>query len=147
MRKSNLQDLKNIPRVVLDTNVLVSGCLNPNSPSGKILSLLTKPGLLEISISREILLEYSEVLHRKKFDLSKEKINYVLQIIFECALMVSPKRKLEITLDPDDNKFLECALEGSVNFIITGNKKHYPFSEFRGTKIVSPSEFLTIFKF
>ena len=41
-----------------------------------------------------------------------------------------------------DNRILECALKAKVDFIITGNKKHFPFEEFKGSKIVTPREFI-----
>ncbi len=135
MQKFKNIEKKNVPRVVLDTNVFISGILN----------LLTKPSFLNLLISEDIFLEYFEVIHRRKFGLSKAKVNHALKVISEHALFFSPKQRLDITPDPGDNKFLECAVEGKASFIVTGNKRHYPFSEFQGVKIVSPAEFLSFF--
>lgn len=143
MQKFKSIEEKNVLRAVLDTNIIISGILNPKGPSGKILFFLAEQESFDLLISREIFLEYFEVLHRKKFGLSKTKIDYTLKLISEQALIISPKQKLEAALDSDDNKFLECALEGKASFVVTGNKKHYPFLEFQGIRIASPSEFLS----
>lgn len=147
MQKSKTIEEKSVPRIVLDTNVFISGILNPHGLPGKILNLLTEPGSFNLLISEEIFLEYSEVIQRRKFGLSKAKVSHALKVIFKHAFVLSPKQKLNITPDPDDNKFLECAVEGMASFIVTGNKKHYPFSEFQGVKIVSPEEFLSFLGF
>jgi predicted nucleic acid-binding protein len=55
-------------------------------------------------------------------------------------LILSPA----ILLDEPDNRFLECAKTASAHYLVTGNKKHFPFPEFKGTKIVSPAEFAAL---
>jgi predicted nucleic acid-binding protein len=63
--------------------------------------------------------------------------------IKEKAIMVNPTKGLSIVkIDESDNRILECALKGGVDFIITGNKRHFPFEEFRGSKLVTPREFI-----
>jgi uncharacterized protein len=95
-------------------------------------------------LSEAIFKEYYEVLRRKSLGLSVDKINSALKFIIELALMVFPTEKFNLSPDPDDNKFLECAAAGKANFLVTGNKKHFPLPEFQGTKIIYPSEFLAI---
>jgi len=53
--------------------------------------------------------------------------------------MVRPSQEVSRAPDEPDNRFLECALEARADYLVTGNKKHFPFSEFEGTKIVSPA--------
>jgi predicted nucleic acid-binding protein len=66
-----------------------------------------------------------------------EKIN-------QKAIMVKPTKELDLLkADKSDNRILECALKAKVDFIITGNKKHFPFEEFKGSKIVTPREFIS----
>ena len=55
---------------------------------------------------------------------------------------MKPKGKITEANDPDDNKFLECALEANADFLITGNKKHFPLKSFHRTRIVSPRDFI-----
>lgn len=131
-------------KIVIDTNVIISGVISSKGPPGKILYLLSDmESKIEILISEEIFEEYRVVLLRPKFSFPKETIINTLAFFNVNAIFIYPFRKLNVTLDPDDNKFLECAVTGQADFLITGNKKHYPFSEFEGTKIVTPAEFLS----
>lgn len=133
-------------KVVLDTNVLVSALLKPDSTPELVVSLILGKRV-RLCLSHSIFDEYQEVLGRKKFQkLDPEKINRLLSRLEAQARWVTPKVHLEITeLDPDDNKFLECAGEAKAEFLITGNKKHFPFEDFKKTRIVSPAEFLEAF--
>lgn len=137
---------KSLPRVVVDTNVLISGLLTPDSPSGRILSLVTEPNTFTLVISQEIFVEYAEVASRRKFQFSKPKLEKAMRLIVEHSLNVSPCYSLDVAVEPTDNKFLECALEGNASFLVTENRKHFPFTRFRGVKILSPSEFLSFFE-
>lgn len=132
-------------KIVLDTNVFISGFLSPQNPPGRIILYLTEPGLLKLIISDEIFDEYKNVMKRKKFNMERAKINYALRLIQEIAITVNPKKKLTIVQDVADNKFFECALEGKAEYIITGDIKHIQkLKEYKNIKIVSPSGFLTI---
>jgi len=130
-------------KAVLDTNVLVSALLKPDSTPELVISLILGKRV-RLCLSDPIFTEYQEVLGRKKFQkLDPEKVKRLLVRLKDLARWVTPKVHLEIIeLDPDDNKFLECAGEARANFLITGNKKHFPFEEFKKTRIVSPAEFL-----
>ena len=57
--------------------------------------------------------------------------------------MVVPSKKVEATSDPDDNMFLECALEARADFVVTGNLRHFP-SKFQDIRVVSPRQFLSV---
>jgi predicted nucleic acid-binding protein len=58
-------------------------------------------------------------------------------------VMVTPTRELEVLKeDETDNRILECAAKAKVDFVITGNKRHFPFEDFKGSKIVTPREFI-----
>jgi predicted nucleic acid-binding protein len=58
--------------------------------------------------------------------------------------MVYPTERARSALDEADNRFLECAEEAKAHYLVTGNKKHFPFPEFKGTQIVSPAEFAAL---
>lgn len=139
---------KNKPiKIVLDTNILISGFLNPHNPPGRILFHLTEPGLLKLLISDEILAKYEGVLKRKKFNLDKSKIIYALTLIENISIKTTPKEKLNITDDKDDNKFFECAIEGNADFLISGDIKHVQkIKKYKGIKVISPAEFINILK-
>ena len=146
MPKSSATAKKNTPKIVLDTNVLVSGVLTPDGSPGKILLLLTKPDAVRLLVSPEILTEYLEVLTREKFGLQFETVAFLLHNLAGLAENVIPKQKLDLLPDPDDNKFLECAVEGKTSYLITGNIKHFPFTIYKQVRIITPATFIKNFK-
>ena len=96
-------------RLVLDTNIVVSAALKPNGLQRTVFLLaITKPARLYVSST--ILSEYQDVLSRPKLHIRKGLRQQLLQLINSRAHLIAPSCPLEITEDPDDNKFLECAL-------------------------------------
>lgn len=132
-------------KIVLDTNVLVSGLLTPFGPSGKIVRMVSA-GELILYIDARILSEYQEVLHRPKFKFNKDHISTLLDFIKLYGQFVSSLLLKNRLPDPDDEPFLEVAIAGKVRSLITGNIVHYPPSSREGIKIFSPSEFLEFFR-
>ncbi|MGA2733066.1 MAG: putative toxin-antitoxin system toxin component, PIN family [Syntrophobacteraceae bacterium] len=132
-------------KVVIDTNVLVSALLKPDSVPELILSLILE-GEMVLCLSEPIATEYEEVLAREKFKkLDRQKVKALLSRFKSQAQMVTPKIHLQVALaDPEDNKFLECAEEAEADFFITGNIKHFPPGKFKGTIILRPAEFLFV---
>lgn len=129
-------------RVVVDTNVLVSALLKPDSLPELILSLIME-GEIILCVSEPIFTEYEAVLAREKFKkLDQRKVKAFLSRLKSQALWASPKIRLQVAKgDPEDNKFLECAEEAKADFFITGNIKHFPLGKFKGTIILRPAEF------
>ncbi|MHC1743988.1 MAG: putative toxin-antitoxin system toxin component, PIN family [Syntrophobacteraceae bacterium] len=132
-------------KVVIDTNVLVSALLKPDSIPELILSLILENRLV-LCLTDPIVAEYEEVFARAKFKkLNRQKVENLIGRLKEQALWVEPKIVFNVTkLDPEDNKFLECALAGQADFLVTGNTKHFPPRGFKKTLIVSPAEFLAV---
>jgi uncharacterized protein len=128
-------------RIVLDTNVLVSGFLYPFSSSGEIVRL-TARGDLQLCYDCRIISEYKEVLLRAKFGFKPNDVcEFISQIESEGFSIISrplPKR----LPDPDDEPFLEAAIEGKVYCLVTGNLKHYPVHIRQNASVFSPAEFL-----
>lgn len=145
LRSGNIEN-KGALRVVIDTNVFISGLLNPHNSPGRIMAIIASPGSVELLVSKAIFLEYSAVIRRDRFRLSREKIDAALRLILEVAIILSPEQSFDLARDPYDNKFLECAYEGKADFLITGNKKHFPFSRFESTEIMTPAEFISFIK-
>lgn len=127
-------------RVVYDTNVIVSAALKPGSLPASLVALAMAK-TVRLFLSPAILEEYEAVLKRPKFRLDRKAIEIFLRDLRNAAVMVRPSQRVTRAPDEPDNRFLECALEAHANCLVTGNKKHFPFSEFEGTKIVSPAEF------
>ena len=129
-------------RVIFDTHVIVSAALYEKSLPALLLSL----GLEEkvrFFVSPALLNEYETVLKRLRFKLGYKETVDLIEKINQKAVMVTPTRELEILKeDETDNRILECAAKAKVDFVITGNKKHFPFEDFKGSKIVTPREFI-----
>ncbi|MFZ0417086.1 MAG: putative toxin-antitoxin system toxin component, PIN family [Candidatus Sulfotelmatobacter sp.] len=127
-------------RLVIDTNVLISAAIKPTGLQRTVLLLaLTKPARLYVS--RSILEEYVEVLGRPELRIRKGPRQQLLQIIKKRSYSVTPIRRLEVTSDPDDNIFLECADAARADYLVTGNQRHFP-KFWKKTKIITPREFI-----
>ena len=112
-------------RLVLNTNILVSAALKPDSLQRTALTLATtKPGRLYVS--QPILDEYSEVLARPELGIRKDLRLQLIQLIRDRSHLVVPSRTLSVTSDADDNIFLECADTARADYLITGNQRHFP---------------------
>lgn len=121
-------------RLVIDTNVLVSAALKPASlQRTTFLLAITKPARLYVS--QPILDEYAEVLARPELRIRKGLRLQLLQLIKNHSHLVAPSHTLEITSDPDDNIFLECADTARADYLITGNQRYFP-------KIISCRDFV-----
>jgi putative PIN family toxin of toxin-antitoxin system len=132
-------------KIVLDTNILVSGLLTPFGPSGEIVRMLFS-GKLILHLDARILSEYRDVLNRPKFKFNKDHIDLLLDFIKQYGQFVSSSPLQNPLPDPDDEPFLEAAIAGNVKTLITGNSVHYPNSLREGINIVSPAEFIDIYR-
>jgi len=132
-------------KIVLDTNVLVSGLLKPFGPSGEIVRMLFS-GELILHMDARILLEYQDVLNRPKFKFNKEYISILIDFIKQYGQFISSSPLKDRLPDPDDEPFLEVAIAGKVKSLITGNTVHYPSLVREGINIFSPSEFLEFYR-
>src|SRR3989338_9547108 len=131
-------------RITLDTNILISAAFWYGY-SHKIVEKVEKKEL-ELILSDEIIKEFEEVLNYKEIQdkiknknlemkLTVEKIRFISKII-------EPKIKLDIVKDDsDDNKILECAKEGTVDFIITNDNHLLKLKEFENIEIMKPEDF------
>jgi putative PIN family toxin of toxin-antitoxin system len=129
-------------RLVVDTNVLISAALKPTGLQRTILLLsITKPARLYVS--KPILEEYGDVLARPELRIRKGLRQQLLQLIQNHSYTVIPKWRLNLTSDPDDNKFLECADASHADYLVTGNQKHFP-KFWKKTKIITPREFISL---
>lgn len=129
-------------RLVIDTNILVSAALKPDGLQRTVLVLaMTRPATLYVS--PVILAEYREVLARGELRIRKGPRQQLLQLLKNRARLVRPVRALQVTKDPDDDKFLECADAARADYLITGNLRHFP-KFWKKTKIISSREFISL---
>jgi putative PIN family toxin of toxin-antitoxin system len=129
-------------RVVLDTNILVSGIFWRGNPY-KILQTCFQ-NKLSLIISPAILEELQDVLRtEKKFELTKNDISSYMRLLISHSTLIEPVQTIDaIKDDPDDNMILECAAEGKADYIISGDKHLLSLNEYSGIKILSAREFL-----
>jgi len=129
-------------RLVIDTNVLISAAINPAGlPRTVLLLAITKPAFLYVSLP--ILEEYGDVLGRPELRIRKGLQQQMLQLIKQHSHILVPTRRFEVTLDPDDNIFLECADAARADYLVTGNQKHFP-RFWKKTKVITPREFISL---
>jgi uncharacterized protein len=132
-------------RIVIDTNVFISSLIGQFGYPYKIFNELVLTGDIRICLSPQLLKEYEEVSQREKFkrlsaDFPK-KAKQLIKALKAIALMVDPQEVITVISDEPDNRVLEIAVAADARAIVTGNKQHFIFEEFRGIQIKSPKEF------
>jgi putative PIN family toxin of toxin-antitoxin system len=126
--------------VVIDTNVLVSAYLG-----GRLETIIVAwiAGKFVLTVSDQIVSEYINVLSRPKFKILRVELDDFAALILSKAEFVSPEESIRvIEADPSDNKFLEAAVAGKVDYIVSGDKHLRDLKEFRGIAVQTPSVFL-----
>jgi len=129
-------------RLVVDTNVLVSAALKPDSlQRTAFLLAITKPARLYVS--EPIVEEYSSVLARPELRIRKGARLQLLDLIRNRSFLVAPRLRLDVASDPDDNLFIECADTARADFLITGNRRHFP-AFWKSTKVITARELIAV---
>jgi len=133
-------------RVTLDTYILISALGWQGGQEHQIVLKCFQRNL-ELVLSPEILAELKQVALRPKFDFSLEDIEDFTTALIECSVFVLPEERISIINDdPKDNIFLETAVAGHVQYILSGYKHLLNLGEFRGIRILQSSEFLALLK-
>jgi uncharacterized protein len=129
-------------RFVIDTNVIVSALIFPSSPPRLAFNKVYDAG--KILASRVTILELEEVVNRKKFDkyISKEKRIQFIAKFFDDVEIIEIVEPVIACRDRKDDKFLELAVNGSADCIVTGDQDLLVLHPFRNINIISPNEFL-----
>ena len=129
-------------RLVIDTNVVVSAVLKPDGLQRAVFLLATtKPARWYVSDA--IMKEYSVVLARPELKIRRSLRLQVIQLIKNHTYSVTPSQLPQVTTDPDDNIFLECADAARADYLVTGNQRHFP-RFWKKTKVIDSREFLDI---
>jgi|WetSurMetagenome_2_1015567.scaffolds.fasta_scaffold332096_3 uncharacterized protein len=128
-------------KIVLDTNVLISGIFWKGPPH-TIMELWIK-GDLQIFVTKKILKEYFEVLNR--MDASGAIAKKWQLLILEKVLVAEEKEIVKLSRDPHDDKFINCALATNASYIVSGDQDLLTLKQIAEIKIVTPTEFLKIY--
>lgn len=130
---------------VIDTNVIIAALLSKKDDTATVQVFRAMlDGRIIPLYHEDILAEYDEVMHRKKFHLKHETIQKFLNAVRQFGVEVFPKPTGEILVDMDDLVFYEVAMEkrDTDAYLVTGNQKHYPIKDF----IVTPARMIEILK-
>ena len=129
-------------RIVADTNLLVSRLLLPQSLPAKAVRKAVDEG--QLLVSDATLGELADVLSRAKFDpyVSLEDRQDFIRVLNRVAERIIVTAPIKACRDPKDDKFLEVALNGEANLILTGDRDLLTLHPFRGVDILSPREYL-----
>jgi putative PIN family toxin of toxin-antitoxin system len=128
-------------RIVLDTNVLVSGLLSELGAPGQILDLLLAGDLLLLHDPR-ILAEYREVVARPELGIAAGQAAEILAFLEQNGESISALPWPHALPDPDDEPFLAVARAGHATGLVTGNLRHFPAALRGGVRVWSPRELI-----
>jgi len=130
------------PKVVVDTNIFVSAHLISNGNPAKVIDCWIE-GDYVLLVSKPIVEEIIRVLHEK--GITTQKIEKLLFLLSQKTIMITSKEEIFVVKnDPSDNKFLECAVLGRANYIVSGDRHLLGLGEYEGIKILTPKEFLDV---
>jgi putative PIN family toxin of toxin-antitoxin system len=131
-------------RIVLDTNVFISSFFGGNPRS---IIDLWKDGRLTLCLSQDVIDEYIEVLGRLGLN-NRPELEELLKLFATGFRIVFTTRtpEIHVVTDPDDDKFIACALALKTGHIISGDKALVDVRQYQGIKIVTPREFLQIIR-
>jgi len=135
-------------KAVIDTNVIVSGLISANSPPGQILRAWRR-NAFELVTSSSLLSELERVLPRAKIASrlrwSSGRLASFMEELRQNTKVVNPLHELEaVAADADDNRVLEAAIEGKVDFIVSGDCHVIDLGEYEGIQIVTPARFIAL---
>jgi uncharacterized protein len=133
-------------RVVLDTNVIISGLLNPSSAPARILNLIQSQQIQAV-MSPQTQAELARVLRypkiQKVLELTAEEANQLAgQITYNCQLIQPTISVSAVTEDEADNRYLEVAVAAEARYLVTGDQHLLKLERYQGIEIVSPATFL-----
>ncbi|MDI6884504.1 MAG: putative toxin-antitoxin system toxin component, PIN family [Hadesarchaea archaeon] len=127
--------------MVLDTNLFIAAYFNRRSSSAKIIDLCLRRKH-ELIFSRRLRREAEAILRNVR---ASGEFMERIRKLFANAIKVKPTQKVFVVReDPEDNKLLECALEGEADYLVTSDRHLLKLGEFGQTKICKPSLFLKL---
>ena len=133
-------------RVVVDTGILVSALIRPKETIGDVLHALRDGRFIPI-YSTAMMLEVTDVLSRpkiqEKYHVQPGDIEALINLVRLRGELVIPKQTVTACRDPKDNKFLEAALAGTADVIVTGDDDLLVLNPFEGIEILHPVELIS----
>lgn len=126
-------------KIVVDTNVVISGVFFGGAPRRVIEAVAT--GEIRALASAEITEEYSEtvqeMIERKQGNIRQN----ILTLFLSKLDMIEPRTKVEVSRDPDDDKFISCAVDGKALYIVSGDLDLLDIGTYDGIEIIKAADF------
>ena len=130
---------------VLDSNVIISGFAFARGNPAEILNLL-RQGEIQVYISPFIFEEVTRVL-REGFHVDESDIEEVISFLHIHCIVIDPRLEASVSgVSPSDNRVLDCAAQGGVQYLVTGDRAIQQLKDLQGVKIISPVDFLQVLR-
>ncbi|GHT59723.1 PIN domain-containing protein [Spirochaetia bacterium] len=126
-------------RIVIDTNILISAIFFDGLPE-KLIDLVLSDTVVAI-ISEDILREYEVTVQDMIQKLHAAKFHFSLATLLEHLIVVAPQSQIEICRDPDDDKFINCAVDTGCEYIVSGDKDLLVLKNYGKVQILTVREF------
>ena len=133
---------------VLDANVYVSALIRPSGPPGQIIERFLRDSACDLLVSPDIIDETLRVFRypkvRKYISRDVDAALWFEGIILLARLVADERTVLPLSADPDDDKYIAAAIEGSAGFVVSGDPDLLKIGEHDGIQIVTPRAFLGV---
>ena len=137
--------MSKVLRVVIDTNHIMSAILSARGASAKLIDWMTREeDYFQLLISQPIWSEYRTVANWLIPDTKQHEKERILRVLLAQPEWIVPETQLDVCPDPSDNRFLECAVDGGADYLVTKNIRHFPPREYAEVKIVRIRAFLRV---
>lgn len=127
-------------KIVIDTNILISGVFFGGAP-GLLIEEIIKPAF-EVYASQEIVEEYqdtvTEVIKKKQGHLREDALSYFISKLD----IIEASTEVSVCRDPDDNKFISCAIDAEALYIVSGDKDLLDLKEYEGIQMITAADFV-----
>jgi len=135
-------------RAVLDTNVFVSGAISPKGSPRRILEMAERK-IFETVTSLLINQEILSVLHREniyaKYGINEDIVDGIASFLYEGTILTQGFYQVtRIKQDPEDNKFIGCALEGEADYIVSGDRHLLSLKSYKGIQVLNADSFVRV---
>ncbi len=134
-----------MPRVVLDTNILISATIVPHGAPARVFAAAVA-GKITLVVSDAGLTEYENVIQRRhittKYRDIARLITDILEFLRHDSIRIYDPQTIRVVKDPKDDFLLACAIAGKANYIISGDEHLLALREYRGVKILTPRDFV-----
>jgi len=137
-------------RVVLDANVVISALITPQGAMAQVLDFW-KQGVYELVLSPAILDEIARVAHypriQERYRLDDAEIDEFIRLLGEEATLIQTSFRVQAVVeDPDDDRYVECAVAAGADLIVTGDAHLLKLGDYQGIRMTKPGDFLLLLR-